>query len=67
MKLILTPTIITAGDPDKVPPTVTIEVPFDDLACNAVVEFLVRPALLAAGYAESSVEEALHPAEVSDV
>ena len=39
--------------------TISISHPFDDLTADDVVELLVRPALLAFGYAETSVEAAL--------
>ena len=39
--------------------TITIENPNDDLTPSQVVEFLLRPALRAAGYADKSIEAAI--------
>jgi hypothetical protein len=38
---------------------VTVEVPEEGLNIHDLVDMLVRPALLGAGYAENSVDEAL--------
>lgn len=40
-------------------PRVSVELPHDDLTVDEVLECLVCPALLAAGYAESNVAVAL--------
>lgn len=59
MRLILEGTDTTEKPANQTQPSVTVELPGDELTVREVVDFLVRPALLAAGYAEGSVNEVL--------
>lgn len=43
--------------------TVTVETPRDDLDISEMLTLLVKPVLLAAGYAEATVEQALGEGE----
>lgn len=60
MKLTLTPSDTTTQHAaNAMTPMVTVEIPYDDLPVWDVVYCLVRPVLLAAGYAEKSIDDVL--------
>ena len=62
MKLILEPTTDqSARTTEATHPRVEIEIPDDDMTINQYVDCLIRPALLAKGFAEQVVTEVFDP------
>jgi hypothetical protein len=47
-------------------PRVSVEVPTDDMSIDQVIEWLVQPALLGCGYAQTLVDSIRYGADVPD-
>lgn len=58
MKIALQPTE-SPFSPSETSPTVVIDLPFDDLTIDEVMEHLIKPALISYGYLPESIEEYL--------
>ena len=58
MKIALQPTE-SPHSPNDTSPTVVIDLPFDDLTIDEVMEHLIKPALISYGYLPESIEDFL--------
>jgi hypothetical protein len=60
MKITLQPTEQPRQNPESTNPTVSIDLPFDDMDITQVIEELIRPALLGWGFLEETVDAHLN-------
>jgi len=56
MKITIKPTDKQLGSPFCTHPTVTVEIPQDDLTMEQVIENLIIPALLGMGFQQETIE-----------